>query len=77
MLTEGASCLYEGAFRHDGVLVRSDALFREDGSNWSLVEVKSSTEVKPEYITDLAIQTYVLRGAGVPVASSRVLHMDS
>ena len=77
LLTDGASCLYEGAFRHDGVLVRSDALFREDGSNWSLVEVKSSTEVKPEYITDLAIQTYVLRGAGVPVASSRVLHLDN
>lgn len=77
LLGEGASCVYEGAFRHDGVLIRADALFREDGCNWTLVEVKSSTEVKPEYITDLGIQTYVLRGAGIPVASSRVLHLDN
>ena len=39
---------------------------RTTGSNWALVEVKSSTEVKPEHITDLGIQAYVLRGAGVP-----------
>ncbi len=77
LLSDGTSCLYEGAFRHDGVLVRSDALFKEDDCNWTLVEVKSATEVKPEYVTDLAIQTYVLRGAGVPVASSRVLHLDN
>ena len=70
LLGDGAGCLYEGAFRYDGVFVRPDALFKEDGHNWALVEVKSSTEVKPEYITDLGIQTYVLRGAGVPVGSS-------
>ncbi len=77
LLGDGASCVYEGAFRYDGVLVRPDALFKEDGCSWTLVEVKSSTEVKPEYITDLAIQTYVLRGAGVPVGSMRVLHLNN
>jgi hypothetical protein len=41
------------------------------------VEVKSSTEVKPEHLTDLAIQTYVLRGAGVPVDSMRLLHLNN
>jgi predicted RecB family nuclease len=77
LVGDGASCLYEAAFRHDGVLVRADAMFKEDGCNWTLVEVKSSTEVKPEYITDLGIQTYVLRGAGLPVTSSRVLHLNN
>jgi hypothetical protein len=77
LVGDGASCVYEGAFRYDGVFVRPDALFREDGSNWALVEVKSSTEAKPEYITDLGIQTYVLRGAGVPVGSSRLLHLNN
>jgi hypothetical protein len=77
LLDDGTDCLYEGAFRYDGVLVRPDALFREDGQNWALVEVKSSTEVKPEHITDLGIQAYVLRGAGVPVGSMRLLHLDN
>ena len=76
LLNDGTSCIYEGAFRFDGVLVRPDALFEEDGCNWTLVEVKSSTEVKPEHITDLGIQTYVLRGAGIPVGSMRLLHLN-
>ena len=76
LLNDGTGCLYEGAFRYDGVLVRPDALFEEDGCNWTLVEVKSSTEVKPEHITDLGIQTYVLRGAGIPVSSMRLLHLN-
>jgi len=77
LLGDGAGCVYEAAFRYDGVFVRPDALFKEDGHNWALVEVKSSTEVKPEYITDLGIQTYVLRGAGVPVGSTRLLHLNN
>jgi hypothetical protein len=76
LLGDGAACLYEGAFRYDGVFVRPDALFKEDGYNWALIEVKSSTEVKPEHITDLAIQAYVLRGAGVPVGSMRLLRLN-
>jgi hypothetical protein len=77
LLADGTACLYEGAFRYDGVFVRPDALFKDDDRNWTLVEVKSSTEVKPEYITDLGIQTYVLRGAGVPVGSMRLLHLNN
>ena len=77
LLGDGTACLYEGAFRHDGVFVRPDALFKEDGHSWALVEVKSSTEVKPEYITDLGIQMYVLRGAGIPVGSARLLHLNN
>jgi hypothetical protein len=77
LIGDGAACLYEAAFRYDGVLVRPDALFKEDDHTWTLVEVKSSAEVKPEHITDLGIQAYVLRGAGVPVGSMRLLHLDS
>jgi hypothetical protein len=77
LLGDGAGCVYEGAFRYDGVLVRPDALFKEDGCSWTLVEVKSSTEVKPEHVTDLGIQTYVLRGAGVPVGSMRLLRLNN
>jgi len=77
LLDEGFSCLYEAAFEHDGVLVRSDVVVRDDAGSWTLVEVKSSTEAKSEHITDLGIQCYVLRGAGIPVGACAVLHLDN
>lgn len=77
LLDEAVPCLYEGAFRHDGVLVRADVLFKDEADGWALVEVKSSASVKPEHVTDLAIQLYVLRGAGLPVTSARLLQLNS
>ncbi len=77
LVADGATCLYESAFRYDDVLVRPDVLFKEDGQGWTLVEVKSSTEVKPEHVTDLGIQGYVLRGAGMPVRNMCLLHLNS
>jgi hypothetical protein len=77
LLGDNVSCLYEPAFFHDDVLVRTDILFKNPAGGWALVEVKSSTQPKPEHTTDLAIQTYVLRGAGIPVASCHLLHLNS
>jgi hypothetical protein len=75
--SEGFSCLYEPAFEHDGVLVRSDVVVKDDCGVWTLVEVKSSTEVKPEHITDLGIQAYVLRESGIALAGCRLLHINN
>lgn len=77
LLARGVDCLYEGAFEYDGVFIRADILFRQDAAEWTLVEVKSSTSAKPEHLPDLAIQTYVSRGAGLPVTSARLLHLNS
>ncbi len=77
LLAEGVDCLYEGAFAHDGVLVRADILFREDLDEWVLLEVKSSASAKDEHLPDLAIQAYVLSGAGVPVSSARLVHLNT
>mgnify|MGYP006912891057 CR=1 FL=1 len=76
LLCEGFTCLYEAAFCHEDVLVRSDILKRDEAGSWILVEVKSSGGVKPEHITDMGIQTYVLRGSGLPVAGCRLMHVD-
>ena len=64
------SAIFEGAFQFDHVLVRVDILVRagarEDGvTEWRLIEVKSSTKVKDVHLDDLAIQSYVVRGAGI------------
>ena len=68
LLASGAECLYEAAFSYDNVFVRPDILVRSADGRYDLIEVKSSTGVKPVYLTDAGVQTYVVEGAGLPVA---------
>ena len=74
--------IFEGAFEHDGVVVRVDILQRlesEPGERevWRLIEVKSSSRVKDVHLDDLAIQRYVLQGAGVHVATTCLMHINT
>ena len=69
--------LYEAAFTHEGIRIRADVLLRAGEDGLELVEVKSSTKVKPEHIPDIAIQLYVLEGSGVPVRKASLLHIDN
>ena len=74
--------IFEGAFEFDQVLVRVDILERvtsgEDGAiAWRLIEVKSSTKVKDVHLDDVAIQTYVLKGAGVALSGSCLMHINT
>jgi len=75
LLQDGAPCLYEAAFEYDGVFVRADVLQREEAGR-HLIEVKSSTKAKPEHISDVAVQAYVITGAGYPVTRVSVLHLE-
>ena len=61
----GPITLFEGTLRANGVLVRTDVLERAADGSTRLVEVKSSTSVKPHYIADCAIQLWVLMQAGI------------
>ena len=56
--------LFEATVCHDGVLVRADLLI-PNRKGWDLTEVKSATSVKEHYYEDVAIQAFVLQGAGV------------
>lgn len=66
-----APMLFEPAFSHEGVRVRVDG-FQRHGDHDTLIEVKSTTAVKPEHLWDCAIQTWVARGTGRNV--TRVMH---
>lgn len=74
-LAAGARVLYEGAFSAGGVFVSTDILER-DPAGWTLVEVKSSTSVKPQYLADAAVQAHVLRAAGLAVARVELMHLN-
>ena len=68
--------LYEAAFAFEGIRIRVDILEQSGGSQFDLVEVKSSSRVRQEHIADVAIQLYVVEGAGIPVRAAYVMHVN-
>lgn len=71
------SAIFEAAFAFDCILIRVDILERLPSGGWRLAEVKSSTRVKPEHLSDLAIQAYVMAGSGIAVEEMQLVHVDS
>lgn len=72
----GDVTLYEPAFRHRGVLIRADVLERRGGRH-RLIEVKSATRLKEYHLRDVAIQGWVVEGAGVPLDALSVAVIDT
>ncbi len=64
LVCKGSLTLFEAAFRAEGVLVRCDVLRKNKTGKLSLIEIKSSTEPKPEHDLDVAVQAWVVERAG-------------
>jgi hypothetical protein len=74
----GAKTLYEAGAIYENVLVRTDIIERtKDKKAWDLIEVKSSTGVKDVYLNDVAVQRYVLEGAGFPIRKAFLMHINN
>lgn len=71
----GTPAILEGAFSADGVFVAADVLLK-DGRGYTLIEVKSSTELKDDHVPDAAVQTQVLRRSGVDVRRVEIMHLN-
>jgi len=71
----GAPVIFEASFFADDVFVAVDVLERT-GTGWTLIEVKSSTRVKAQYIPDAAVQLHVLRAAGLRVDHVELMHLN-
>lgn len=68
--------IYEAAFLHRGVYVRVDVLAR-NGEGWDLVEVKASTRADKEVFQhDVAVQHWVVSGAGLAVRRAGILTLN-
>lgn len=76
-MNAGAPAIYEAAFRFEDLLIRADIVARNEDGTWDLYEVKSSTKVKPEHLPDVAIQKYVLLGAGLPLRRCHLVHLNN
>ncbi|MDO8804003.1 MAG: DUF2779 domain-containing protein [Elusimicrobiota bacterium] len=69
--------IYESTFVFNNVLVRADILKKNTDGTWDLIEVKSTTEVKDEHYPDVAIQKYVIEGAGLKINKAWLMHINN
>lgn len=70
LINEGATVLYQATAMANGLLARADILVRDaDGVRWHLYEVKSSSNIKEDYLADVYFQWLAFEGAGIRLAS--------
>jgi hypothetical protein len=69
--------IYEASFSYNDVRVRVDILARLGSGKWNLIEVKSSTRVKNEYLPDVGVQYHVLIGSGLDIDRVILLHLNN
>lgn len=70
-----ARVLYEASFSHDGVFAAIDILER-GAQGHHLIEVKSTSSVKPQHVSDAAVQTWIARNAGIEISRVEVMHLN-
>lgn len=75
--------LFEAALRIPGALALADVMLpqrdslRQSGLQWHMIEVKASTQVKDYHHDDIAVQAYVARESGIPLAKVSLAHVDN
>lgn len=78
-LAEGLSTLFEAAAcTSQGLYSRIDILNKSTvaAGAWDLIEVKSSTSVKPYQLEDMAVQRHIFEQAGIPVDRCYLMHVN-
>src|SRR5947209_3900314 len=74
-LSGTSPAIYEAALAADGAYAVLDILERGP-RGFHLIEVKSSTDVKPEHIPDVGMQTYLARRNGIAVERAEVMYLN-
>src|SRR5438132_12558978 len=68
--------IFEGAFEHQGIVVKTDILQRRKEDRWRLIEVKSTSDLKEHHLEDVAIQSHVLSHSTLDLASVWLAHIN-
>jgi hypothetical protein len=75
-IEKGTRTIYEAAFSYNNAFMKADILHKSQ-RGWELYEVKQSTEVKDVHVNDVALQYYVIAGAGVPLSKASLVHINT
>jgi predicted RecB family nuclease len=70
------AAIFEATIQVGRLLARVDILTKDVNDAWIICEVKSSTQVKPEHIDDVAFQLHVARQAGIHIARTEIIHVN-
>ncbi|MBI1784283.1 DUF2779 domain-containing protein [Candidatus Sumerlaeota bacterium] len=73
----GIPAIFEAGFTSEGIRVRADVLSRVRAQLFDLTEVKSTSKMKDYFLSDLAIQFYVLAGSGVEIRRAGIMHLNT
>lgn len=74
---QSTKTVFEATFEYGGVLIRADVLERDVDGAYRMVEVKSSTSIKPYHLQDCAVQSWVVSGAGYPLKRVELAHVNN
>ena len=76
-MASNALAIFEASFGWINLYIKCDILVRQSKNLWELIEVKSATKAKDEYIDDLAFQSYVLQLVGIHLAQISLQTINS
>src|SRR3989344_8498141 len=78
-LLEKRKPLFEAGFIHkdEKCYARADIIVPVEKDKWDIYEVKSSTEVKEDYIQDIAFQKYCYESTGLKIRNCFVIHINN
>ena len=69
--------IFEASISSGNLYARVDILKPAPGNKWDIIEVKSATQMKEEYINDVAFQKYSFMDAGIKTADSYLAVINS
>jgi hypothetical protein len=72
--------IFEAGVSAEGAIAFADVMLpveKRGRPEWRIIEVKSSGSVKDYHRDDAAVQAFVARAAGVPLASIAIAHIDT
>lgn len=69
--------LFGAAILYDRIYSRVDILTPSAGNAWNIIEVKSSTKVKPEHLDDVSFQKHCCQKAGLRIEKCFLMHVNN
>lgn len=76
-IANGATVLLQPTFMTSQLSCRCDILTKNADGSWDIYEVKSSTDVKEEHVTDVAFQRICIEEAGVRISRTFLVHVNN
>lgn len=78
LIDKGTNVIFEASFIGDDTAIRTDVLLRNDDGTFDMIEVKSSSKVKEDYLDDLTIQYHAIKASQTIIIRKALLwHINS